>query len=84
MDKGIRNTALTILATIIISFVGAWIQINSRISVLEVQVQNDHGMFIVNQEKASKDMQVLMNKINDIQIKVTQLSDLKQDKTFKE
>lgn len=84
MDKGIRNTALTILATIIISFVGAWIQINSRISVLEVQVQNDHDMFIVNQEKAQKDMQVLMNKINDIQIKVTQLSDLKQDKTFKE
>ena len=84
MDKGIRNTILSILATALIVIAGAWVQINSRISVLEVQVQNDHDMFIVNQEKASKDMQVLMNKINDIQIKVTQLSDLKQDKIFKE
>lgn len=84
MDRGIRNTILSILATALIVIAGAWVQINSRISVLEVQVQNDHDMFIVNQEKASKDMQVLMNKINDIQIKVTQLSDLKQDKIFKE
>ena len=84
MDRGLRNTILSILATALIVIAGAWVQINSRISVLEVQVQNDHDMFIVNQEKASKDMQVLMNKINDIQIKVTQLSDLKQDKIFKE
>jgi hypothetical protein len=83
MDKGLRNTLLSILGVVLIGFVGAWIQINSRISVLEVQVQNDHDMFIVNQDKASKDMAVLMQKINDIQIKVTQLGDLKADKEFK-
>jgi len=83
MNNSIKTTVLTILATVILAFIGAWIQINSRISVLEVQVQSDHDLFIVNQEKAFKNMGVLMNKINDIQIKVTQLSDLKQDKEFK-
>ena len=83
MDKGLRNTLLSILGVVLIGFVGAWIQINSRISVVEIQVQNDHDMFIVNQDKASKDMAVLMQKINDIQIKVTQLGDLKADKEFK-
>lgn len=83
MDKGLRNTLISILGVVLVGFVGAWIQINSRISVVEIQVQNDHGMFIVNQDKASKDMAVLMQKINDIQIKVTQLGDLKADKEFK-
>lgn len=83
MDKGLRNTLISILGVVLAGFVGAWIQINSRISVVEIQVQNDHDMFIVNQDKASKDMAVLMQKINDIQIKVTQLGDLKADKEFK-
>ena len=83
MDKGLRNTLISILGVVLVGFVGAWIQINSRISVVEIQVQNDHDMFIVNQDKASKDMCVLMQKINDIQIKVTQLGDLKADKEFK-
>lgn len=83
MDKGLRNTLISILGVVLVGFVGAWIQINSRISVVEIQVQNDHDMFIVNQDKASKDMAVLMQKIDDIQIKVTQLGDLKADKEFK-
>lgn len=83
MDKGLRNTLISILGVVLAGFVGAWIQINSRISVVEIQVQNDHDMFIVNQDKASKDMAVLMQKIDDIQIKVTQLGDLKADKEFK-
>jgi hypothetical protein len=83
MDKGLRNTLISILGVVLVGFAGAWIQINSRISVVEIQVQNDHDMFIVNQDKASKDMAVLMQKINDIQIKVTQLGDLKADKEFK-
>ena len=83
IDKGLRNTLISILGVVLVGFVGAWIQINSRISVVEIQVQNDHDMFIVNQDKASKDMAVLMQKINDIQVKVTQLGDLKADKEFK-
>jgi Tfp pilus assembly protein PilO len=84
MDRGIRNTILSILATALIVIAGAWVQINSRISVLEVQVQNDHDMFITNQQKAEKDMSVLMDKVNDIQLKVTRLSDTKADKKYVE
>jgi uncharacterized membrane protein YqgA involved in biofilm formation len=80
MDKSLRNILITTLATVIIAFIGAWIQINSRISILEVQVQNDHQSFSDNQNKSDKAMKELMNKINDIQIKVTQLSDLKENK----
>lgn len=82
MDRGIRNTILSILATALIVIAGAWVQINSRISVLEVQVQNDHDMFITNQQKAEKDMCLLIDKINDIQLKVTCLSDTKADKKY--
>ena len=82
MDRGIRNTILSILATALIVIAGAWIQINSRISVLEVQVRNDHDMFITNQQKAEKDMCLLIDKINDIQLKVTRLSDTKADKKY--
>ena len=82
MDKGIRNTILSILATALIVIAGAWIQINSRISVLEVQVQNDHDLFVTNQQKAEKDMCLLIDKINDIQLKVTRLSDTKADKKY--
>lgn len=82
MDRGIRNTILSILATALIVIAGAWVQINSRISVLEVQVQNDHDMFVTNQQKAEKDMCLLIDKINDIQLKVTRLSDTKADKKY--
>ena len=82
MDRGIRNTILSILATALIVIAGAWVQINSRISVLEVQVQNDHDMFITNQQKAEKDMCLLIDKISDIQLKVTRLSDTKADKKY--
>ena len=82
VDRGIRNTILSILATALIVIAGAWVQINSRISVLEVQVQNDHDLFITNQQKAEKDMCLLIDKINDIQLKVTRISDTKADKKY--
>ena len=82
MDRGIRNTILSILATALIVIAGAWVQINSRIPVLEVQVQNDHDLFVTNQQKAEKDMCLLIDKINDIQLKVTRLSDTKADKKY--
>lgn len=80
MDNGLKNIIFGVIATAIISFIGAWVQINSRISVLAVQVENDHNVFTDNRDKSEKDMKELMNKVNDIQIKVTQLNDLKQNK----
>ena len=44
-----------VIATILIFIIGGWVQVNSRISMLEVQVKNDHEMFI-NQSKKLDDM----------------------------
>lgn len=69
-----RNSLIGVIGSIAILFFGAWVQINSRISILEVQVQNDRELFLKNSEKADKQMGELINKINDIQVKVTELT----------
>lgn len=74
MDRGMRNSLIGVIGSIVIVFFGAWVQINSRISILEVQVQNDRELFLKNSEKADKQMNELMNKVNDIQVKVTELA----------
>ena len=83
MGNGIRAIIITVLSAVVIGMGTGWIQINSRISVVEVQVQRDHDMFVANQRKSTEDMEILIDKLNDIQIKVTQLGDLKADKKFK-
>lgn len=83
MENGIRAIIITVLSAVVIGMGAGWIQINSRISVIEVQVQRDHDMFVANQRKSTEDMEILIDKLNDIQIKVTQLGDLKADKEFK-
>lgn len=83
MENGIRAIIITVLSAVVIGMGAGWIQINSRISVVEVQVQRDHDMFVANQRKSTEDMEILIDKLNDIQIKVTQLGDLKADKEFK-
>jgi hypothetical protein len=80
MDKNFKNILYSAFGVIIAGFVGGWIQINSRISVVEVQVKNDHDLFVSRQKEASSDMKELIQKVNDIQIKVTRLQDNKADK----
>lgn len=80
MDKGIRNTLLGILGTIIIAFVGAWVQLNSRISILEVQVNNDHLLYNENNQKAQDNMKEIKAKLDEINVKVTHLNDVKMDR----
>lgn len=80
MDKNFKNMLYGALSVILAGFVAGWIQINSRISVVEVQVKNDHDLFVSRQKEASSDMKELMQKVNDIQIKVTRLQDNKVDK----
>lgn len=48
MDRTLRNTLIGAFITVLVAFVGAWIQLNSHISILEVQVQNDHNLFMDN------------------------------------
>ncbi|MDU7314129.1 MAG: MerR family transcriptional regulator [Prevotella bivia] len=80
MDKGIRNTLLGILGTVIIAFVGAWVQLNSRISILEVQVNNDHLLYNENNQKAQDNMKEIKAKLDEINVKVTHLNDVKMDR----
>lgn len=80
MDKGIRNTLLGVLGTVIIAFVGAWVQLNSRISILEVQVNNDHLLYNENNRKAQEDMKEIKDKLDEINVKVTHLNDVKMDR----
>ena len=73
MSNSIKNTLIGVFLTVAIAFFGAWVQINSRISMLEVQVNDDHVMFQRQTDKYETNMKELMNKVNDIQNKVTEL-----------
>ena len=50
MDKGIRNAMIGVIGSIIVAVAGSWVQLNQRISILEVQVMNDHQLFVGSQE----------------------------------
>lgn len=69
-----------VLGTVIIAFVGAWVQLNSRISILEVQVNNDHLLYNENNRKAQEDMKEIKDKLDEINVKVTHLNDVKMDR----
>lgn len=73
MSNSIKNTLIGVFLTVAIAFFRAWVQINSRISMLEVQVNDDHVMFQRQTDKYETNMKELMNKVNDIQNKVTEL-----------
>ncbi len=70
MNNGLRNTLIGAMITIAITFVGGWIQVNNRISVLEVQMDN----YVRIQQQNDEDMSKMLDKINDIQVKVTKLN----------
>ncbi len=69
MDKTLRNTFIGALITVAIAFLGAWIQINNRIAVLEVQMDG----YVKAQVKADQEKDKIMEKLIDIQNKVTKL-----------
>ncbi|WP_333615548.1 MerR family transcriptional regulator [Bacteroides pyogenes] len=78
MDKTTRNALLGFIGSTIIAFVGAWVQLNSRISILEVQVNNDHQLFL----DAQDDMKEIKDMLGEINVKVTHLNDIKEDRSF--
>ena len=65
---------MSIVVAVAVGAFSGWVQVNSRISVLEVQVQNNKELYQKNSEKADRQMQELMNKVSDIQVKVTELA----------
>nr|DAW03058.1 MAG TPA: hypothetical protein [Caudoviricetes sp.] len=82
MDKGLRNTFLGFVGSIILLFLGAWVQINSRISILEVQVSNDRQILLESNKKSDDDMKEIKGKLEEINVNVTHLNDVKQDRAF--
>ena len=76
MDKGIRNAMIGVIGSIIVAVAGAWGQLNQRISILEVQVMNDHQLFVGSQE----DMKEIKSMLGEINIKVSHLNDIKADR----
>lgn len=67
--KGINTTLISIFCAIALAFAGAWVQINSRISVLEIEVQNDHSAFAKNSEK----MDGLIESVNEIKENIVEM-----------
>lgn len=76
MDKGIRNAMIGVIVSIIVAVAGSWVQLNQRISILEVQVMNDHQLFVGSQE----DMKEIKSMLGEINIKVSHLNDIKADR----
>lgn len=59
-----------VMSALIVGCFSGWVQINSRISMLEIQAQNDH----INYDKQDRQMRELIEKVNDIQVKVSTLA----------
>lgn len=78
MDKGIRNAIIGVIGSIIVAVAGSWVQLNQRISILEVQVTNDHQLFIDSQG----DMKEIKDMLGEINVKVSHLNDVKMDRSF--
>lgn len=76
MDKGTRNAMIGVIGSIIVAVAGSWVQLNQRISILEVQVMNDHQLFVDSQE----DMKEIKSMLGEINIKVSHLNDVKVDR----
>lgn len=80
MTNSTRNTMLGVMVTIVMALFAAWINLNKRIDVLEIQVQNDHQLLV----RWNEDMEEMGSNINDIRSRIIQLQDLKEDRKFKE
>ena len=77
IDKSLRTALFSgLLSTIPVAtaLAGAWITLNNRVATLEIQVQNDHNMFIEQRNKSDQQMSKLMDKIEDIHLKVNTVS----------
>ena len=80
MTSSTRNTMVGIMATVIMALFAAWINLNKRIDVLEIQVQNDHQLLV----QWNGDMEEMRSNVSDIRARIIQLQDLKEDRKFKE
>lgn len=79
MSKNNIITETGIVVSALALVIGGWVQVNSRISVLEVQVKQDHEMFM----SQSKKIDEIGNNVNEIKNQITEMRGdlkLKQDR----
>lgn len=76
MDK--KAIITSVMSSLIVALILGYWNLNMRVKALEIQVETINS----NQEKASQDMAILIDKVSDIQIKVTRLGDTKADKKY--
>ena len=82
-EERLRVGTWVSLITLAIIIAGGWMQVNTRISVLETQVKADHNLYQTNQINASGEIDGINAKLDNIQQSIIKLSDLKADKEFK-
>lgn len=81
-EERLRIGTWLALITLALLLVGQWVTVNSRISVLEMQVKSDHELYEQNTLESSNDIKGINMKLDNIQQSIIKLSDLKADKEF--
>ena len=81
-EERLRIGTWLALITLALLLVGQWVTVNSRISVLEMQVKSDHELYEQNTLESSNDIKCINMKLDNIQQSIIKLSDLKADKEF--
>ena len=76
MDK--KTIIDSVMSALIVALILGYWNLNMRVKANEIQLETVDS----NQEKASRDMTILIDKVSDIQIKVTRLGDTKADKKY--
>ena len=75
-DDSMKNAFIGAIITVALAVGASWMNLNKRIDILEVQVQNNHDMLM----RWNEDMKEVKTNVNEIRLRIIQLQDLKADK----
>ena len=79
-DKDWLKALSGVMGTLIVGVIAWGIGINARISVLEFQVRANQEAYQEQMAKNDRQMKELIDKVSDIQMKVTELSVKQEDR----
>lgn len=79
-DKDRMKALSGVMGTLIVGVIAWGIGINARISVLEFQVRANQEAYQEQMAKNDRQMKELIDKVSDIQMKVTELSVKQEDR----
>jgi hypothetical protein len=70
-NKGWVVAMASVIVTIILAFIGGWVQINNRISVLEVEMKYQKQSY----NQTSTKLDDLIKNVNEIKVNIIQMND---------